>query len=75
MGPSTRPAPESRRSSSAAAKVSLAKAVSAYEKALIKNALRVTRGNRVQAAKLLDSTERIISYKVKKYQIDCRRFR
>ena len=55
--------------------VSLAEAVSAYEKDLIQDALRTTRGNRVQAAKLLDSTERIISYKVKKYNIDCRRFR
>ena len=55
--------------------VSLAEAVRAYEKDLIQDALRTTRGNRVQAAKLLDSTERIISYKVKKYNIDCRRFR
>ena len=55
--------------------VSLAKAVGAYEKALLQDALKATHGNRVQAAKLLDSTERIISYKVKKYNIDCRRFR
>ena len=55
--------------------VSLAEAVSAYEKDLIQEALATTRGNRVQAARLLDSTERIISYKVKKYNIDCRRFR
>ncbi len=55
--------------------VSLAKAVGAYEKVLLQDALKTTRGNRVQAAKLLDSTERIISYKVKKYNIDCRRFR
>ncbi len=54
--------------------VSLAKAVGAYEKDL-QDALKTTRGNRVQAAKLLDSTERIISYKVKKYKINCRRFR
>ena len=54
---------------------SLSEAVSAYEKDLIQDALTRTRGNRVQAAKLLGSTERIISYKVKKYNIDCRRFR
>jgi len=54
---------------------SLAEAVAAYEKDLIQDALKTTRGNRVKAAKLLDSTERIISYKVKKYRIDCRRFR
>ena len=55
--------------------VSLAEAVGAYEKDLLQDALKTTRGNRVQAAKLLDSTERIISYKVKKYKINCRRFR
>ncbi len=54
---------------------SLADAVGAYEKDLIQDALKTTRGNRVRAAKLLNSTERIISYKVKKYEIDCSRFR
>ncbi len=55
--------------------MSLSGAVAAYEKDLIQDALKTTRGNRVRAAMLLDSTERIISYKVKKYHIDCRRFR
>ena len=54
---------------------SLAEAVAVYEKDLIQDALKTTRGNRVKAAKLLDSTDRIISYKVRKYHIDCRRFR
>jgi len=54
---------------------SLDEAVTAYEKDLIQDALKTTRGNRVKAAKLLRSTERIISYKVKKYGIDCDRFR
>jgi Nif-specific regulatory protein len=54
---------------------SLAEAVDAYEKDLIQDALKTARGNRSKAAKLLHSTERIISYKVKKYEIDCRRFR
>ncbi|CAI8015426.1 Nitrogen fixation protein VnfA [Geodia barretti] len=56
-------------------RVALSDAVGAYEKDLIQDALKTTRGNRVKAARLLDSTERIISYKVKKYEIDCRRFR
>jgi Nif-specific regulatory protein len=56
-------------------RVTLADAVASYEKDLIQDALKTTRGNRVQAAQLLDSTERIVSYKVKKYRIDCRRFR
>jgi len=54
---------------------SLADAVGAYERDLLQDALKTTRGNRVQAAKLLNSTERIISYKVKKHGIDGRRFR
>ena len=54
---------------------SLAESVGAYERDLLQDALKTTRGNRVQAAKLLNSTERIISYKVKKHGIDGRRFR
>jgi Nif-specific regulatory protein len=50
-------------------------AVEAYERDLIQDALKTTRGNRAKAAKLLDTTERIIGYKLKKYGIDCRRFR
>ena len=80
MGASKLPAPPGRRHSSSARQdpvtpVSLAEAVGAYEKEPIQKALKTTRGNRVQAAKLLESTERIVSYKVKKYNIDCRRFR
>jgi Nif-specific regulatory protein len=55
--------------------LSLTEAVEAYEKDLIQDALKTTRGNRTRAAKLLHSTERVISYKVQKYHIDCHRFR
>jgi len=55
--------------------LSLGDAVDAYEKDLIEDALKTTRGNRVKAATLLQSTERIISYKVRKYDIDCGRYR
>tara|TARA_B100001123_G_scaffold444565_1_gene593761 strand:- start:53 stop:1624 length:1572 start_codon:yes stop_codon:yes gene_type:complete len=55
--------------------MSLVESVNAYEKDLIQDALKTTRGNRVKAAKLLNSTERIIGYKIKKHEIDCRRFR
>jgi len=55
--------------------LSLDEAVEAYEKDLIQDALKTTRGNRAKAAKLLHSTERIIGYKVTKYRIDCQRFR
>ena len=55
--------------------LSFSDAVDAYEKDLIEDALKTTRGNRVKAAMLLQSTERIISYKVKKFRIDTRRYR
>ena len=54
--------------------LSLSDAVEAYEKDLIEDALKATRGNRVRAATLLRSTDRIVSYKVKKYDIDCARY-
>ncbi len=55
--------------------VSLADAVAAYEKSLIQDALKTARGNCSKAAKLLHSTERIISYKVKRLGIDRDRFK
>lgn len=54
---------------------SLSGLVSAYEKRLIEEALRSTRGNRARAAKLLRTTERIIGYRVQQYGIDCRVYR
>jgi Nif-specific regulatory protein len=56
-------------------RLSLDRAVGAYESDLIQDALKTTRGNRKRAAQLLDTTERILGYKVKKYGIDCDRFR
>ena len=55
--------------------LSFSEAVEAYEKDLIEDALKATRGNRGKAAMLLQSTERIISYKVKKFGIDSSRYR
>jgi DNA-binding NtrC family response regulator len=56
-------------------RVSLSDAVAAYERDLIQDALKTTRGNRAKAARLLDTTERILNYKVKGHQIDVRRFK
>jgi Nif-specific regulatory protein len=56
-------------------RLSLETAVEAYERDIIQDALKTTRGNRKRAAQLLDTTERILGYKVKKYGIDCERFR
>ncbi|HYW72322.1 MAG TPA: sigma 54-interacting transcriptional regulator [Pyrinomonadaceae bacterium] len=54
---------------------SLDAAVAAYESDIIQDALKTTRGNRKRASQLLDTTERILGYKVKKYGIDCDRYR
>jgi len=55
--------------------VSLISAIEAYESDLIQDALKSTRGNVAKAAKMLDSTERILGYKIKKYGIAPKRFR
>jgi Nif-specific regulatory protein len=55
-------------------RLSLESTVESFERDIIIDALKTTRGSRKRAAKLLDTTERIIGYKVKKYRIDCDRF-
>ncbi|MFN2411767.1 MAG: sigma-54 interaction domain-containing protein [Pyrinomonadaceae bacterium] len=57
------------------ATLSLATAVERYERDMIQDALKSTSGNVAAAARELDSTERILGYKIKKYQIDTMRFR
>src|SRR5687767_15225636 len=56
-------------------RVTLKDAVAAYERDLILDALKTARGNRAKAARLLDTTERILNYKVQGYGIDVRRFK
>lgn len=53
----------------------LAERVADYERGLIEEALRGTRGNRARAARLLQTTERILGYRIQQYGIDCSRFR
>ena len=55
--------------------VSLVSAIEAYEKDLIADALKSSRGNVAKAARMLDSTERIIAYKIKRYGVDPKRFK
>ena len=55
--------------------LSLSEATENYERELIQEALKTTRGNRARAARLLQTTERIIGYKVRKLGINGRRFR
>ncbi len=50
---------------------SLEKMVASYEKELIVEALKQSRGNQSDAARRLKTTKRVIQYKVIKYKIDC----
>ncbi|MDR3671129.1 MAG: sigma 54-interacting transcriptional regulator [Holophaga sp.] len=44
-------------------------AVASFERDLLQDALKSARGNRARAARLLQTTERILNYKVRKYGI------
>jgi Nif-specific regulatory protein len=55
--------------------LSLADAIAAYEKDLIQDALKSSRGNLSRAARLLRTTDRVFNYKVRKLGIDRKRFR
>ncbi len=61
--------------SDAATAPSLASSLAAFEKDLIQDALKMARGNRAKAARLLQTTARIVNYKIRRYRIDWRRFR
>src|SRR5947207_1510515 len=69
------PSLQTAEASGTVIRMPLKEAVSAYEKDLIQDALKTTRGNRAKAARLLDTTERIVNYKVRAYGIDSTRFR
>ncbi len=56
-------------------KLTLVSAVELYESNLISDALKSARGNIAKAARRLDSTERILGYKIKKHGINPKRFR
>jgi Nif-specific regulatory protein len=68
------PSLQTAEASGTITRVSLSDAVAGFEKDLIQDALKTTRGNRAKAARLLDTTERVLNYKVRKYAIDVRRF-
>jgi Nif-specific regulatory protein len=69
------PTLQTAEASGTVVKMSLEETIASYEKDLIQDALKTTRGNRSKAARLLSATERVLNYKVKKYGIDCARFR
>jgi len=55
--------------------VGLGEALDAYEKDLLEDALRRAHGVRSAAARMLLTSERILSYRLRKHGIDSRRFR
>jgi Nif-specific regulatory protein len=57
------------------APVALSDALDAYEKELLQHGLKQAQGNRSKAARLLGTTERIFSYRLRKHGIDWRRFK
>ena len=73
--PSLPPTLQTAEASGTVMNVSFKEAVEAYEKDLIQDTLKTTRGNRSKAASLLKTTDRVINYKIKKLNIDCNRFR
>jgi Nif-specific regulatory protein len=69
------PTLQTAESSDTVTRLSLKDAVASYEKELIQDALKTTRGNAAKTARLLNTTERILGYKIKQYQIDAKRFK
>ena len=69
------PASLQRQEPGASATSGLASQVEKLEKELITEALRQTRGNQSKAAHLLDTSLRILGYKIKQYGIETRSFR
>lgn len=69
------PTLQTAESSGTITRLSLEDSVASYEKELIQDTLKSTRGNRAKAARLLNTTERIIGYKITKYEIDTDRFK
>ncbi len=69
------PTLQTAESSNTEPRKTLVDAVSSFEKELIQDALKSTRGNRAKAARLLDTTERIVGYKISRYGIDVKRFK
>ena len=55
--------------------MALAESVEAFERDLLQDALKTSRGSCARAARLLGTTERIFNYKVRKYGVDVRRFK
>jgi Nif-specific regulatory protein len=73
--PQLPPTLQTAEASGTVTNVSFKEAVEAYEKDLIQDTLKTTRGNRAKAVSLLKTTDRVVQYKIKRLNIDCNRFR
>jgi Nif-specific regulatory protein len=69
------PTLQTAEASDTVARQSLEESVEAFERDLLQDALKTSRGSCARAARLLGTTERIFNYKVKKYGVDVRRFK
>jgi len=69
------PTLQSNESVGGGSRLSLAEAVEAFEREMIIDALKKSRGNQTKAAKYLDTSLRIINYKIHRYGIDPKQFK
>ena len=69
------PTLQTAEASDTVARQSLSESVEAFERDLIQDALKTSRGSCARAARLLATTERIFNYKVRKYGVDVKRFK
>ncbi len=69
------PSLQTAEASGTVVRVSLKDALAAYERDLIQDALKTTHGNRAKAARLLNTTKRILNYQVTRHGIDWQRFK
>ncbi|MBM3945477.1 MAG: AAA family ATPase, partial [SAR202 cluster bacterium] len=69
------PSLQTAEASGTTMRLSLKDALAAYERDLLQDALKTTKGNRAKAARLLSTTRRILNYQVDRHGIDWRRFR
>jgi Nif-specific regulatory protein len=69
------PTLQTAETSGTVTRVSLRDAMDAYERDVIQDTLKTARGSRAKAARLLDTTERILNYKVRQLGIDYKRFK
>ena len=66
---------QSAESSNTYQRLSLKDSIANYEKEIIQDALKQTKGNIAKAARILNATERILGYKIKNYEINPSRFK